>query len=62
MLRSCEIAGIHHTTLSDWKQKDPKFAAEIEYANRQYIEKLAVECDRRAIERRTKNGITATTC
>ena len=50
MLRSCKVAGIHHTTLSDWKDKDPKFAAEVEFADWKYIEKLEAECDRRAME------------
>jgi len=40
----------HHTTLSDWKGKDPDFAAEVEFADRKYVERLEAECDRRAVE------------
>lgn len=61
MLRSCEIAGIHHTTLSDWKDKDPKFASEVEVADLSL--QMAVKgqfsfrlCVTEAIERRRFNS------
>jgi hypothetical protein len=48
--RACAAAGIHHSTIYEWRKSDAEFADAVDVAKQWAIETLEMEADRRAVD------------
>lgn len=48
--KAADIAGVTRGHTLEWREKDPEFASQFAEAEQKYLEKMELECDRRAME------------